>query len=280
MPVELAGNHYGETDIRLVRITRQPDRHDLKEFIIGISMEGDFASAHLEGNNRNVLPAGVLRNTVYGLARSEEAEQVEEFAIRLAEYFLDNNPPVSALRVEIVERPWSRVVVGGKPHPSTFARGLPEQRTAIAEGTRDGMVVRAGLDGLAVMKTSPALFAGYRPDPFSDSDAACERIFSSSIRATWRYADRDVAWSPCWHGVRQLLLDSFAQHRGESVQHTLYAMGEAVLESFDEIEEISLALPNAHFMLVNLEPFGLDNPNEIFLPVDQPHGSIEATLRK
>jgi urate oxidase len=83
-----------------------------------------------------------------------------------------------------------------------------------------------------------------------------------------------------WHGVRQLLLETFADHKSESLQHTLYAMGEAVLTNFENVREIHLSLPNKHFNLVNLDPLGMDNPAEVFLPTDEPHGSIEATLRK
>src|SRR5437899_336314 len=65
-----------------------------------------------------------------------------------------------------------------------------------------------------------------------------------------------------------------------SLQHTLYAMGEAILKNFDPIREIRLSLPNQHYNLVDLSPFGLTNENAIFLPIDEPHGLIEATLKK
>ncbi len=280
MPVQLAGNRYGESEIRLVKITRQPDRHDLKDLTLSISLEGDFEAAHIRGDNRNVLPAEALKNTVYALAKADDAEHIEEFAIRLAEYFIDNHPQVEHVRVEMSERPWARVVVGGKPDPYTFSRATEENRTASVTATREAIQVEAGIRDLVVLKTAEALFGGYREDPFTAQRPAGERILTSAIRASWRYGGRDVAYGPCWHGVRQLMLDTFAQHKSESVQHMLYAMGEAVLESFDEIEEIRLSLPNTHCLLVNLQQFGLDNPNEILLPVDQPHGAIEAVLRK
>jgi urate oxidase len=39
-------------------------------------------------------------------------------------------------------------------------------------------------------------------------------------------------------------------------------------------------MPNKHYLLANLAPFGLDNPNEIFVPTDEPHGQIEATVSR
>jgi len=75
-------------------------------------------------------------------------------------------------------------------------------------------------------------------------------------------------------------LTAFAGHESKSVQHTLYAMGKSVLEQLPEVEDIELTMPNKHCLLVDLSPFGQDNPNEIFVPVDEPHGNIQARLRR
>ena len=80
--------------------------------------------------------------------------------------------------------------------------------------------------------------------------------------------------------VREILLAQFADHESKSVQHTLYAMGKAALEEVAEVEDIELAMPNKHCLLVDLSRFGQDNPNEIFVPVDEPHGNIQARLRR
>jgi urate oxidase len=77
-----------------------------------------------------------------------------------------------------------------------------------------------------------------------------------------------------------MLLKTFAAHQSRSVQHTLYAMGEAVLHQVPELSEIRLTMPNLHCLLVDLSRFGQDNPNEVFVPVDEPHGFIEATIRR
>ena len=83
-----------------------------------------------------------------------------------------------------------------------------------------------------------------------------------------------VAW------VRQMLLEAFAEHDSHSLQHTLYAIREAVVNNFENVGKVHLSLPNNHFNLVDLAPLGTDNPGAVFLPADQPHGLIEATLRK
>ena len=78
--------------------------------------------------------------------------------------------------------------------------------------------------------------------------------------------------------MRQTLLETFAEHDSESVQHTLYAMGQAVLERVADVAAIRLVMPNKHHLPVDLTRFGLENRNEIFVATDEPHGLIEATL--
>jgi urate oxidase len=65
-----------------------------------------------------------------------------------------------------------------------------------------------------------------------------------------------------------------------SVQHTLYDMGKAALEAAPEIASITLIMPNLHHLLADLAPFSQDNPNHIFVPIDEPHGYIEATIER
>ena len=87
-------------------------------------------------------------------------------------------------------------------------------------------------------------------------------------------------YAPLRDNVRELLIQTFAAHKSESVQHTLYAMGEAVLKSCKQVRTIRLSMPNKHCLLVNLKPFGMTNNNEIFVPTDEPHGLIEATIQR
>src|SRR5437899_8408373 len=77
-----------------------------------------------------------------------------------------------------------------------------------------------------------------------------------------------------------MLFVTFATHLIRSIQHTLYAMAQAALASCADATEITLTLPNRHHLLVDLTPFGLDNPHEVFVATDQPCGLIEATVTR
>jgi urate oxidase len=279
MAITLGENNYGKSRIRLLRVVRQEGRHDVKELTLTILFEGGFDEAHTKGDNRKILPTDTMKNTVYVLARQYPVEAVEDFSLHLIEHFLTYNPQASRVRVEASENLWARIAQGGKPHASAFTR-TSEKRTARINGTRDGNTIRGGIDDLVVLKTTKSGFEGFLRDPYTTLKEDRHRILSTVIRAQWLYDGGEIEFSPVWHGVRQTILDTFAEHDSRSLQHTLYAMGEAVLNSFDHIREIHLSLPNKHFNLIDLSPFGMDNPAEVFLPVDEPHGSIEATLRK
>ena len=102
---------------------------------------------------------------------------------------------------------------------------------------------------------------------------------ATSITATWTYRPGTADFSVRAQ-VRRALVEAFAAHLSRSVQQTLYAMGEAALAACADVTSITLSLPNRHHLLVDLKPFGLDNPNEIFVATDQPYGLIEATIRR
>jgi urate oxidase len=280
MAIRLGENNYGKSRVRLLRVTRQEGRHDVKELTLAIQFEGAFEAAHTKGDNRKILPTDTMKNTVYAMARQHSIEPLENFCLHLIEHFLTYNPQASSVKIEATEDRWARLLLGGKPHPSAFTRAGDEKRTAILSGTREATTVRAGIEGLVVMKTSKSAFEDFLKDPFTTLKDDQNRILSTAMRANWLYSGEDVEFGSIWHGVREMLLETFAEHDSKSLQHTLYAMGEAVLNNFDNIREIHFSLPNKHFNLVDLAPLGMDNPGYVYLPTDEPHGLIQATLRK
>ena len=280
MAIRLAENTYGESQVRLLRVARQEGRHDIRELTFAIRFEGDFEAAHTAGDNRKILPADTMKNTVYALARQHSIEALETFALHVIEHFLTYNPQVSRVVVEAGENIWARLPHGGKPHSWAFARAGDERRTALLSGTREGTAVRAGIANLVVLKTTKYAFEAFKKDPYTTLKDDSDLILSTEIRANWLYTEEDAEFGGLWHAVRQMLLETFAEHDSQSLQHTLYAMGEAILNNFENVGEISLSLPNKHFELVDLTPLGMDNPGTVFLPADEPYTLLEATLKK
>ncbi len=279
MTIRLGENCYGKQRVRVMQVTRHADRHDVRELTLGIRLEGDFETAHSRGDNSKVLPTDTMKNTVYALARQHRIESPEDFCQLLAEHFLSTQAHVSRARVESSETLWTRLPFGGKLHRYTFTRSSEEKRTAFVIGTRKDKIVQGGIDGLVVLKTTDSGFEGFLRDSYTTLKEDRDRILATVIRATWSYRSEKADFESTWHGVRKTMLETFAEHDSKSLQQTLYAMGEAALRNFPAICEIHLSLPNKHYNLVDLSPFRMDNPKEIFLPTDEPHGLIEATIR-
>jgi urate oxidase len=279
MGIRLGENNYGKQRVRVLQVTRHADGHDIKELTFGIRLEGDFETAHTKGDNSKILPTDTMKNTVYALAKRQRIDCPEGFALLLAEHFLSTQAQVRGARVKASEVLWNRFSVGGKPHAHTFTKSSEEMRTATIMVTRNEKTIQAGIEGLTVLKTTDSAFEGFIRDEFTTLKEDRNRILATAICAKWVYRTAQVAFDEIWQGIRQALLEAFAAHESQSLQQTLYAMGAAALEKFPSIREIHLSLPNKHYNLLDLTPFGMDNPKEIFLPTDEPHGLIEATLR-
>jgi urate oxidase len=277
--VKLAENRYGKSGVRLVTVRRGPDRHELKDVTLAIRLEGDFAAAYTEGDNGGVVATDTMKNTVYALAAEHPFDDIEDFGLVLSDHLIRTDPHVSSARVELVEHPWERIESGGAPHPHAFRHAGAERRTAVVSRTADAVSIKAGIEELVVMKTAKSAFEGFPRDRFTTLKETADRLLATALSAVWKYARPDVPFGQLWSEVRRILLETFAEHDSRSVQHTLYAMGEAVLEQLD-VEEIHLTMPNRHHIPVDLTPFGLANRNEIFVATAEPYGLIEATLRR
>jgi urate oxidase len=277
----LAENAYGKSRVRLVKVKRRGDWHDFREWTLEILLEGDFESCFTAGDNSKILPTDTMKNTVYAMAGNSSAEGIEEFAAELLEFFLERNSQVSAGRIRVREKAWEHLSTGGKPHPSTFVQSSGERQTTEVAAKNGGVAtVHSGLEHLVILKTSGSEFAGYIKDPLTTLPESHDRLLGTSLSARWKYSSPNAAFGVLRSSIRKTLLDVFAEHYSKSVQHTLYAMGEAVLGAVPEVEDIELEMPNIHCLLVDLSRFGQENHNEIFVPIDEPHGTIKARLRR
>ena len=275
----LGGNRYGKSGIRLVRVDRSAPRHELVDLTIDVRLEGRFDDAYVSGDNAAVLPTDTMRGTVYALAGDGPVGEPEEFGRRLAAHFIHTVPSAGLATVELVAEPWARITVGGAEHDHAFTPAGGGKRTAIVtrQGTEDRVV--AGVTDLVVMKTAGSAFEGFLRDGFTTLDDAAERILATAVTARWRYRDTSVDWSEAFERARRALVETFATHDdSNSLQHTLYAMGESLLRACPEVEEVRMAMPNRHHLLVDLEPYGKRNDGGVFVATDRPFGVIEGVV--
>jgi urate oxidase len=278
---KLRENRYGKSRVRLVRVKRHAGANDFQEWSVDVLLRGDFANCFAEGENSRILPTDTMKNTVYSVARSSNAACMEDFAKELTEFLLRRNPQVSEAEVSVSQKAWEHLNTQGKPHPTTFVQSSGEcQTTSVVRKQNGELAVVSGLENLVIMKTADSAFSGYIKDSLTTLPESADRLFGTAVRASWTYARVDADFAALRGKIREALLTVFAAHKSASVQHTLYAMAEGVLQRVREVADIELRMPNLHCLPVDLSRFGQDNPNEIFVPIDEPHGYIEARISR
>jgi len=279
--IELAENRYGKSRVRLMKVLRGPEGNELREWTVQVLLTGHFDSAHYEGDNSKILPTDTMKNTVYYIARKSKADSMEDYAKDLIDFLLGRNPQVTSATVSVEGFMWKRLTVEGKPHPTSFMRGSGEiQTTAVSREQNGELKVISGLKNLVVMKTADSAFEGYIKDELTTLKETNDRLFCTALEAEWSYNASSGNFNAKRKAIREAMLSTFADHKSKSVQETEYAMGKAALEAVAEVDQIDLAMPNKHCLLIDLERFGEQNPNEIFMPTDEPAGQIEARVRR
>ncbi|MFJ2775802.1 factor-independent urate hydroxylase [Kitasatospora sp. NPDC087315] len=290
----LGQNQYGKAENRIVRISRDSTRHEIKDLNVSVALSGDFEDVHLTGSNANCLPTDTTKNTVYAFAKEHGIESAEAFGIALARHFVDSTDPVHRARIRIEEYAWDRIrtsdgsarFTGPEETGHSFVRNGQETRTT--EIAYDGETVRviSGLRDLVVLNSTDSEFRGYLKDGYTTLREAYDRILATQVTARWAYGftgrgdEARPNWNRCYTQVRRHLLEAFAGTYSYSLQQTLHAMGTRVLDNRAEVDEVRLELPNKHHFLVDLEPFGLTNENEVYYAADRMYGLIEGTVHR
>jgi urate oxidase len=280
MGIVLGASQYGKAETRLVRIYRDDPEHDIRDLNVSTSLRGEFDAAHLSGDQATVLPTDTQKNTAYAYAKEHGVGEIEDYALTLARHFVADVAPVRAARVDVDEYRWERITVDGAPHPHAFVRAGQEIRMAAAIVGDEGTWVLSGLRDLVVLKSTGSEFHGFLRDRYTTLAETSDRVLAPSVTARWRYGGADADWGAVYASVRQILLARFAEVHSLALQQSLWEMGRAALEAHPEIAEIRLSAPNKHHFLVDLAPFGLENPGEVYHADDRPYGLIQCAVQR
>ena len=284
MAIRLGPNQYGKAENRVVRIYRDTARHQIRDLNVSTSLRGDFEDAHTVGDQKDVLPTDTQKNTAFAFAKEKGIGSVEEYALTLADHFIATTPKAEGARIEVEEYAWERIPVDGAGHDHAFLRSGGGVRTTLVNVDGSGVDRQAhvvsGIKDLTLLKSTGSEFKGFLKDRYTTLPETEDRILATSLVARWRYHGTDVDWDKSFDSVRSVLLQRFAEIHSLALQQTLYGMGESVLEQHPDIVEIRFSAPNKHHFLVDLTPFGLENPNEVFFAADRPYGLIEGTVRR
>ncbi|GAB4013510.1 factor-independent urate hydroxylase [Nocardioides ultimimeridianus] len=279
MAVILSDNQYGKAECRLVRVTRDTPVHRIEDLNVSTQLRGDFAAAHVSGDNSHVLATDTQKNTVYAFAREHGIGSPERFLLTLGRHFAGVDH-VTGSQLSAESYAWDRIVVDGAPHDHAFVRAGGEVRRTVVQYDGDQPFVISGLTDCTVLKSTGSEFHGFPRDRYTTLAETDDRILATSVTAWWRYTDLGIDFDATYEAVRALVLETFARIHSLALQQTIFEIGKAVLEAFPAIAEVRLSCPNKHHFLVDLTPFGLDNPQEVFFAADRPYGLIQATIAR
>lgn len=278
MSAKLLDHQYGKSQVRVMKILREGATHTIKELDVAIALAGDFASSYIAGDNSLVIATDTMKNTVNALASQHLGVETERFARTLAAHFLTKYPQVKTATVKTSERVWERLTVGGAPHPHSFSGGQRAQPFTVVIAEGDAVSTQSGIADLLILKSTQSGFEGFPRCEFTTLRETNDRILATSLTATWTWRAEPANYSAANHAIVTALLSPFALNYSPSVQTTLFQMGEGALAAVPEISRIHLSMPNKHCLPIDLSPLGLENRHEVFLPTDEPHGLIEATM--
>jgi urate oxidase len=278
--IVLGQNNYGKSEVRVFKVKRDTDRHEVWDLDVRVSLEGDFDAAHYDGDNSQLLATDTMRNTVYALAKDHLTGAIEEFGLALVDHFLEAGPTVTGCRIEITRFPWRRIEADGGSHDHSFLRERGERKATVWGDESGERRVEAGIDDIYVLKTTNSGWEKFYRERFTTLPDTDDRILATIVTAKWEYNTHRADFDRLWNGVMRSTLATFTDHYSPSVQNTLYRMGRAVLEEFPEIERIWYSFPNVHHIVYDLERFGIENGGEILHATQDPYGQIEGWVER
>lgn len=269
---------YGKDHVRVMRIDRKPDRHEVRELTVRAMLTGNFDRAFTHADNETSVATDTVKNIINVVARENISAGTEPFCAAVAKKLLDSYPEVDSATVTAHETKWSRLQVDGKPHAHSFLLDNNGKPFAKVVATRSAMTTESGIDAFTFMKSTESGWEHYIHDRFTTIPETHDRMAATAMDASWRWKTAPADYDSANATILSTLLKIFATTYSASVQDSLYRMGMAALDAVPELSDISMACPNKHYLLINLSPFGLDNHNQVFVATDEPHGQIECTV--
>jgi urate oxidase len=277
---KLVSHRYGKARVRVLKILRKGATHTIKEIEAAVLLKGEFESSYTAGDNSKVVPTDTIKNTINILAKENLGDEIERFAVYLAEHFLKKYSQVHSAQIDITEHDWRRMEIAGQPHPHSFVSGGEARMFARVVCGRDSRTIQSGIRDLLILKSTGSGFENYPKDEFTTLRETTDRILATSFSATWTFEKLPKNFRAANDSMVSAMLKVFAENFSPSAQTTLFQMGEAALAACPEIGQVDLAMPNKHCLLIDLTPFGMENKNEVFVPTDEPHGQIEASITR
>ena len=276
----LIHNTYGKGRVRVMRVYREGPYNEVRELSVQAMLDGEFADAYTKGDNHQVVATDTIKNIVNIVAREELRASAEQFAHKLAARLLSRYAHVERATISCRETRWTRAAVEGAPHPHHFLLDANGLGTTEVVATREGMTTTSGITGFTFMKSTEAGWVGYWQDEYTTLPETTDRIVATAMDARWTWNAEPADYEATNALVLTTMLAEFATTYSRGVQDSLFRMAEAALAKIPELQTISLACPNKHYIPLDLSRFGLSADNAVFTATDEPHGQIECTISR
>ncbi|MEM1320575.1 MAG: factor-independent urate hydroxylase [Bacteroidota bacterium] len=280
MSIQLSDCSYGKSSVRVKKLIRKDHHHEIVEMKVTVLCEGDFQATYESGDNRAILPADTQKNMIYIFAKTHPLNSIESFALALSAHFLEENAQISRVTVEVDQPLWQAIPVGGQAYPFACQRAGSEEWCCRVERNRDGLVLRSGVQQLQILKTTHSGFANFKRDAYTTLKDTNDRMLETVLTAWWTYGDMVEDFVQTRQEVLRRLLETFATHDSLSVQHTLYAMGQAAMKAVAAIQHVQLEMPNLSNLAFDFSPFDLSDERDVFIVSSEPQGVVRGTLRR
>jgi urate oxidase len=269
---------YGKDHVRVMRVNRTPERHEVRELTVRAMLTGNFDAAFTHADNSTSVATDTVKNIINVVARENLALNTELFCAAVARKLLDSYPEVDTATVTAHETKWTRLQVDGKLHPHAFTLDSNGKPFAKVVATRNSVTTESGVDAFTFLKSTESGWEHYIHDRFTTIPETHDRMAATAMQASWRWHAAPSDYDAANATILDEMLKVFATTYSASVQDSLYRMGTAALHAVPEISDVTMACPNKHYLLLNLSPFGLENNNQVFVSTDEPHGQIECTV--
>src|ERR1700744_6158743 len=175
--IVLGENRYGKSRVRLMKVIRRPEGHSVFEWTVDVYLTGEFTDCFATGDNSRILPTDTMKNTVYSRARLSSANCMENFAIELSRYLIENNPHADSATVAIRGTHWRRIIEGDRIYETAFQHGSDDYDTTSVTFSRTaGLTCRSGVENLSVLKTAKSAFSGFMRDSLTTLKETEDRL--------------------------------------------------------------------------------------------------------
>jgi len=242
-------NYYGKGDVIVYRL-RRDGKSPCPVFGASVMMllyGNAFWPTYTTGDNTNLIATDSMKNFIQRETLNFTGNDLESYALFLAEKFLRTYPQTEGIQVSATEIPYDPIPAGSM----AFAPGGPNRAIARLELRREGtelrtVEARSGIQGFRLLRLGGSAFCGFVRDQYTTLSDIKNRPLHMWLDLEWWYSTPDAA---CSEGkttarVRETVQQVFQSFESGSIQEVIYQIGSRILAEIPTICEVHLEANN------------------------------------